>query len=79
MLFALKYNFNGGQICKEISKFGYFNSLHIILNRVKKLQNLQKLNICDGKLITNEMLIKTMIIYSFNLYELNNKYNQKLK
>ena len=47
--------FIGGSICKELSKFGYFNKLLLILNRVKKVQNL---NICDGKLIKNEMLIR---------------------
>ena len=31
-----------------MSKFSYFNNLQIILDSVKKVQ---KLNICDGKLI----------------------------
>ena len=57
LLFAFKYNFNGGQFCREKSKFGFFNNLQIILNRVKKSQNLQLLNIWDGKLIKNEMFI----------------------
>ena len=38
---------------------GYFNNLQAILNRVKKLQKLTKLetlNIWDGKLIKNEIL-----------------------
>ena len=27
LLFALKYHFNGGQVYKEILKFGYFKKL----------------------------------------------------
>ena len=35
LIFAPKPNYNGAQFCSEISKFGYFNNLQIILNRVK--------------------------------------------
>ena len=72
--FALKQSFNWGQFWREISKFAYFNSLQIILNIVKKFQ---KLNICDGKLIKNEMLIKNKNKKkNQNLCELYNyKYN----
>ena len=43
---------------REISKFGYFNNLKNNTKYVeqKKIQKLQKLNICDGKVIKNEML-----------------------
>ena len=34
MLLASKYNLNGGEFHREISKFGFFNNLQIILNIV---------------------------------------------
>ena len=43
----------------------YQINLQIILKRVEKLQNLQKLNICDGNVIKNEMLIKIKFISFF--------------
>ena len=35
---CIKMKFNGVHFRREISKFGYFNNLKIILMRVKKLQ-----------------------------------------
>ena len=48
LLFAIKLNFYGSQFYWDISNFGYFNNFQIILKQIRKLQ---KLNICDGKLI----------------------------
>ena len=46
------------QVVGLIPNFGYFNNMQIILKKVKKLQKLQKWNICDGKWTKNEMLIE---------------------
>ena len=35
VLFAVRLYLNGGQFCTEISNFGYFDNLQIILKRVK--------------------------------------------
>ena len=48
-LFALKLIFNGGSISRNI-KIWLFQKVE----KSEKLHNLQKLNICVGKLIKNE-------------------------
>ena len=48
----------GDQLFIEILKFGYINNFQIIVKRVKKLQNLRKINICNGKLIKNYIIVK---------------------
>ena len=47
ILFALKFNLNGGHFQRDISKFGYFKNLQIIF----KIFFFQKLSICGRKLI----------------------------
>ena len=42
ILFAVKLNFNGGQSFRDISNFGYFNNLQIMLKRVKKITKVEK-------------------------------------
>ena len=54
LLFALKQIINGGQMNREISKYGYINNLQIII-KIVKFAAIKKLKICDGKLIKNKV------------------------
>ena len=50
-----KLNFNMGQFCRELSNFGYFNNLQIILKSVKDYKSCKSCTF----VIENEMIITT--------------------